>query len=942
MSVFNQIIQINNDEDNYRTNKDKITNDMINIVKTKDLEYLPSDLNGKIVLTGSKLKNTISNNDFNMEFSKKTFDLLTYLNWDNIVVAGGSLVNIVTKSTEKLNDVDVFVYGLDKEQAKLKIDHVITSIKQKATDMKYETRVYMNSNVINIYIFDNKKILQVQVILRLYETLAHVLVGFDVDCCCVAYNGKNLLVTDRGLNALKYRVNVANLKRRSPSYENRLIKYSFRGFDVITDFGYKQMYNKMFFMASENYGFTRLLEQELINNGQLKNIIFSNTLRFRQTASYTGNHSFYVKEHLEIKDMRNTESCITKHNANIEDEKLKFKEYNIKNVDIMELNVMEQFTGSFNPITDENWVGLGNENTDPLGRPISLIRLKYNKYKNITEFENENMRDISNFDAKCLAVMYVSNESDVIRICENKYIPKTNNMYKISPVQLAILLGRTKLAISLMKGYGYESMKELIYMMDNDKLFTHYCNSSGKSCTDVDKSLVTKFECENISDNIHNQNNRTNNFDDFYNLNDFDMVVKLASDPNIQLYRNVDIKKLNFDAIKMLYEKGIINNLLSYVPKTFDQEEIEKFRDLMKNNPNETSILNYVIHSFESVEHKKCLKTSNNVCKLLMLKQTWNKKNLCTSLANELNNIDPNLYVCMLNISNPSLTLETIEKLIGKSGRLFDKLIDYILYLDDVDLIQKLISKDDLYVKLKYQYKIESFDGKVKEFFNKIDTDRQNEKIKTNKILKNTEAHINAINDGELSEQYQRYENVFGMTPDDNITSKLLLLYNKVFNKREQMNEKDLTTLKNMRKAIHNIRRNSEYNAVNNKYFYSLKLHNLFFSKDENLDDVDSIDSNNFNDSNESINDSEYENVIPESPTNTTNLKKTYPSYNNSEDDDEEYDDEEDDDESNESKVNEYEINKYEEKQKSSKSSLACVTCESDNEDYELEESDDE
>lgn len=862
MTLFESIIKINNTEDNLRINNNKanITDQMLQIIKTKDIEFVQNDFGDRIVLTGSaKLKATISDNEFNMEFSKKTFDLLTYLNWDNIVVAGGSLVNIITKSTEKLNDVDLFVYGLDREQAKLKIDHVIMSIKQKATDMKYDTRVYMNSNVINIYVFDNKKILQVQVILRLYETLAHVLVGFDVDCCCIAFNGKNLVTTNRGLNALKYRVNTANLKRRSPSYENRLIKYSFRGFDVVTDFAYKQMYNKMFFMASENYGFTRLLEQELINNGQLKNIIFSNTLRFRQTSTYTENHSFYVKEHLEIKDIRNTESCITKHNANIEDEKLKFKEYNIKNIDLMELNVMEQFTGSFNPITDENWVGLterknSDEAVDSLGRPISFIKLKYNAYVNIAEFENTSMKDISNFDAKCLAVMYLSNESDIIRICENKYIQKTNNMYKIGPVQLAILLGRTKLAIALMKGHNYETMKDLIYMMDNDKLFTHYCNSSGKSCTDVDKYLVGKFGCENISDSIHDQNNHTNSFDDFYKLSEFDMIVKIASDPNINTYRNIDIKKLEFGAIKMLYERGILYNLNDYLIKKFDLDEINKFTNLL-SDPNERKILQYIINSFELTEGKKCINTSQNINKLLALKNLSNDKNILASLSNELNSINHNLYFCMLNISNPNLTLEIVDKLIGKS-KLFDKLVDYVLYLDDVDLIQKIIPKDDLYVKLKYQYKIESHDGKIKEFFNQIDMCRQNEKIKTNKILKNTDAHTIAINDGELLENYKRCENVFGMTPEDNIISKLLLLYNKVFNKHEQMNEKDLTTLKNMRKAVQNIKRNSEYNVVNSKYFYSLNLHNLFFSKTSGTQ-TDNSDSINIDDN------LEYESVIP-------------------------------------------------------------------------------
>ena len=272
----------------------------------------------------------------------------------------------------------------------------------------------------------------------------------------------------------------------------------------------------MFFMTSEKFGFTRLLEQELINNGQLKNIIFSNTLRFRQTASYvsTSSHSYYGKENLEIKDVANTENCITKYNANIDDDSMKFKEFSIKNIQFMEHNTMEQFTGSFEPITDKDWIdGYKKSDTsqqnktqfiDSLGRSQDFLNLKYNLYKSPNDFENIDISDISNFDAKCLAVMYLKNEKDIVRIVENKYIPKKYNMYKIEPVKLAILLGRTKLAEKLMKGHSYDTMKELIYMMDNDKLFTKYCNFAGISCTDVDKALVEKYACENISDNIHN------------------------------------------------------------------------------------------------------------------------------------------------------------------------------------------------------------------------------------------------------------------------------------------------------------------------------------------------------------------------------------------------------------------------------------------------------
>lgn len=835
-AVFDNIIAIGNAEDNLRKNPLTITNSLVKPISIDKLVYEPNDFGENIVLSGNKKREVISNDSFNKEFSKKTFDLLTYIHWDNVVVAGGSLVNIITNNSSKINDIDMFIYGLDTDSAKLKVDHVINSIRQKALDMKYDTRVYMNKNVINIYVFDTKKLLQVQIILRLYDTLAHILVGFDVDCCAIAYNGKEILTTDRGYYALKYRVNVANLKRRSPSYENRLIKYSFRGFDVVTNFNYKNVYNKMFFMASENYGFTRLLEQELINNGQLKNIIFNNTLRFRQTATYTSNYSSYGRENLEIKDVANTENSITKYNANIEDDTMKFREYNIKNIELMQKNVLEQFTGSFNPITDEDWLnGHNSEEKDNLGRSKAFINLKYNKYKNISEFENIDISDISNFDAKCLAVMYLENEADIVRIVENKYIPKKNNMYRIEPVKLAILLGRTKLAEKLMKGHSYETMKELIYMMDNDKLFTKYCNSIGASCTDVDKTLVSKFNCENISDNIHNQNKGNNVIDEFYNMPKLDMLIKLGVEPTQNFYYSLDFSKLPFEALKILYEKNIINSytLAKYIIRTFKDEEVMEFHSIVLGI-DEENINKFIINKFNNRENSKSKELDFNVRKLLKLKKAWTEHMNYASIYDEyncINSINPNLYTCMINIKDTNLTLDKVIKFIG-TGQAFDILIEFILFLDDVSLIQKLIPKDDLYVKLKYHYYInKDTSPKVYQFFEQIDKDRQTDKIKTNKIIKNTDYHINALMDGELPSDYVRTENVFGMTPDDNIIAKMLLLYNKVFNKKKPMNDKDIHTLKNMRNAIANINRNDVFNPIDNEYFYSIELHNLFFDQ---------------------------------------------------------------------------------------------------------------
>ncbi len=72
----------------------------------------------------------------------------------------------------------------------------------------------------------------IQVVSRLYHSAAQVLLGFDLDCCCVAYDGKSVLALPRALRALRRGYNLVDPSRQSLTYENRLMKYARRGFAI--------------------------------------------------------------------------------------------------------------------------------------------------------------------------------------------------------------------------------------------------------------------------------------------------------------------------------------------------------------------------------------------------------------------------------------------------------------------------------------------------------------------------------------------------------------------------------------------------------------------------------------------------------------------------------------------------------------------------------------
>jgi hypothetical protein len=60
--------------------------------------------------------------------------------------------------------------------------------------------------------------------------------SFDVDCSCAAYDGTQVWTSPRAITAYMTQTNTIDLTRRSPSYENRLSKYSHRGFEAYVDF----------------------------------------------------------------------------------------------------------------------------------------------------------------------------------------------------------------------------------------------------------------------------------------------------------------------------------------------------------------------------------------------------------------------------------------------------------------------------------------------------------------------------------------------------------------------------------------------------------------------------------------------------------------------------------------------------------------------------------
>lgn len=168
---------------------------------------------------------------------EKLADLRILTAIPGVFVAGGCLYSILFGTP--LADIDLFLWGMNTEQANktvLRIRDALAKIYGKgcfATIIRTQNAItFTFRHGLAQYLSD-----EVQIILRLYQTPSEILHGFDVDSCCIGYDGNHLWVTRRALFALRNGYNTVNFDRLSPSYEARLAKYATRGMAVfVPDF----------------------------------------------------------------------------------------------------------------------------------------------------------------------------------------------------------------------------------------------------------------------------------------------------------------------------------------------------------------------------------------------------------------------------------------------------------------------------------------------------------------------------------------------------------------------------------------------------------------------------------------------------------------------------------------------------------------------------------
>ena len=222
--------------------------------------------------------------EFNNQI-KLRYDWLEQLNMTNVVIAGGFCKSLIFD--EKVNDIDMYLYGLEDNQKY--VDRLGTLVNDLNNLMyaKYLKVVSLHAykkefNVYEIIYFDNVKdiiktnyqledltqmkyISKIQIILKKQNDITDIFNTYDIDSCCVMWDGTRLLFNERSYFAYKYLVNIPRVDRfYSDIYDMRLIKY----------------YNSGFRIALPTININQINQKIKNNDENEKNILIINRIKF--------------------------------------------------------------------------------------------------------------------------------------------------------------------------------------------------------------------------------------------------------------------------------------------------------------------------------------------------------------------------------------------------------------------------------------------------------------------------------------------------------------------------------------------------------------------------------------------------------------------------------------------------------------------------------------
>lgn len=238
---------------------DDIVNDILytdrNLIRTLNIESIESDvvyerdsivIKAPIELLGSTytiISNTIPlttamGESYTFDHIRNMLKSINNIEDAKVVIAGGLANAFYTNNLTVGSDTDIFVITDDPA----KIIELVVSLKRylfnsmDCSDNYFITRSRYAITFVRTYnrknCHDDTCIHEIQVILNPYKTIQQLLNDFDVDCCCIAYDGDNFYYNDRYKRSVETHCIFVNPHRDTISYGYRLRKYMNRGYMI--------------------------------------------------------------------------------------------------------------------------------------------------------------------------------------------------------------------------------------------------------------------------------------------------------------------------------------------------------------------------------------------------------------------------------------------------------------------------------------------------------------------------------------------------------------------------------------------------------------------------------------------------------------------------------------------------------------------------------------
>ena len=183
---------------------------------------------------------------FRVTFTRITQNILRGLDWQNVVVAGGIVLNTLLHvdpdcdNEKRIQDpnIDLYIFGLspaDAEKKALEIEQV-----WKINLSRENTQTLITKNNKTITLIPSYPHRRLQIILKVLPNPTAILLNFDLDVCALAFDGSKVFMLPRCARAIETGYSVftmdliwgSHLSDRRSTQEARVLKYADRGFGI--------------------------------------------------------------------------------------------------------------------------------------------------------------------------------------------------------------------------------------------------------------------------------------------------------------------------------------------------------------------------------------------------------------------------------------------------------------------------------------------------------------------------------------------------------------------------------------------------------------------------------------------------------------------------------------------------------------------------------------